>query len=122
MTALLSLPLVGLTIATRTNEDLLDAWSFLDPDDDAYDLSGIAFRSQWRQSAADPQAYISAATADGTMVVGGTGNGVLAYLIPAATMARVPPGTYVADVIGTADGHTRNVAEIAITVKQGITR
>jgi hypothetical protein len=87
------------------------------------DITGIEFRAQVRALAGGNDVYLTADTADGTFVNGGT-NGILLFQIPASSMNRVRAGSYVMDIVAEGDGNTINlfpVGPAAVNVVQGIT-
>ena len=62
------------------------------------DLTGINFISSIRAPTGTTRVYLTAQTADGTMLNGKT-NGTLSYNVPATKVVAVPAGVYVVDII-----------------------
>lgn len=90
------------------------------------DLTGIAFKAELRDRAGSPNLFLTAQTADGSLLNGGT-LGTLAFNIPtpAPTLANLAAGTYALDIIATADGYTVNLFQngpAAVVVTPGVTR
>jgi hypothetical protein len=87
------------------------------------DLTGISFHCQVRTSAGSSSVVLDMSTTNGLLVSGGT-NGILSFAVPAATLQATPAfqaGSYVADVLAQAGSQTVLVAQLTITVTQGVT-
>lgn len=129
-TNILNLPLVGVKIVTGTEEDWLDALAWLDANGAPVSLAGISFGSVLKERATDATGYALASTEAvwgglpraGTLSVGGQGNSVLAWTVPASVMRKVPPKSYVLDVVATVQGRRVRVVQGTVKVIQGITR
>jgi hypothetical protein len=123
MSAILSLPLVELTVTTGNNEDWIESIQYLQADlITPVDLAGVFFAMELRRVASDTDVVATASTDDGRLFVGGTGNSFLSIQIPVSAMDGIAPGDYVADVVAKADGYTRVIARIELTLFQGVTR
>ena len=121
-TNILMLPLVKCTAQVGTNEDWLDGFAFFvdDEETEEIDLSGIYFEMEMRAVPPDPSVAVRASSTEGTLNVAGH---TLSINVPAATMAHVPPGDYVFDIIAKAEGRQRIIVQgTAMVVFQGITR
>jgi hypothetical protein len=94
------------------------------------DLSGIQFVANLRTTQGGPQNFLTAQTADNTMINGQLA-GTLAFNVPrlprtlnGANMSMVPPGTYQLDIIAIADGYTINLmpeSPATVIVTPGVT-
>jgi hypothetical protein len=129
-TNILALPTVLLTVTTGTNEDWIDAVQYVLDDEmidtttpNQCDIRGITFWLQVRPRAEDAEVIIEGGTIDGSLKIGDFPNfGFLIFNILESRMRNQFPGDYVADVVATADGFTRNVLQITLTIVQGVTR
>jgi hypothetical protein len=86
------------------------------------DLSGISFIASLRQSISDERIFLTAQTADSTMLNFGV-TGVLGFNVPAGAILPVPVGAYVMDILAIADGHVVNMmpqVPAAVTIAFGI--
>lgn len=122
MSNILLLPIVILQIETSTNADWLDGleyWDDLPPAGNPIDLTGIEFAMEMRTSPPVATVVLRATTMNGLIRVYAN---TWQLLVPAPTMLLVPPGDYVFDVLGMADGYTRNLVQSEVSVLQGITR
>lgn len=122
MTAVGSLPLHPVDAETCTNEDFRLVLAYADAAEAPIALTGIAFALQGRATRDAHEAAFAASSGAGTITIGGAGNGTLTVAVPVATMRRVPPAVYVVDIVATADGISRRVADGTVTVVRGITR
>jgi hypothetical protein len=120
-TNILQLPVVILAIETETNTDWLDGLEYQTDDTppEPIDLTGIAFEMEMRTSPPVATVVLRAATDNGLIRVYAN---TWQLLVPAKTMALIPPGDYVFDVLGHADGYTRNLVQATCRVDLGITR
>ncbi|MGD0642170.1 MAG: hypothetical protein ABSC22_15590 [Roseiarcus sp.] len=124
MTNVLALPQISGSLTIATNGDLRAAVTFTQAGSSApLDLTGIAFHMQVRPAAGSPEIALDLSTANGLLVNSGT-NGLLSWLVPAAQLAQLAPGSYVADLIASGDGATVNLCQngpLAVTVNAGVT-
>ena len=121
-TNILYLPVVELLIDTTNNSDWLDGieyWDDVPPAGNPIDLKGIEFALEMRTSPAVATVVLRATTGNGLLRVYAN---TWQLLVPAPTMLLVPPGDYVFDLLGFADGYTRNLVQAQTTVLQGVTR
>jgi hypothetical protein len=121
-TNILFLPIVGLQMFTSTNADWLDGLEYWDaepPGGDPIDLAGIKFDMEMRATPPVATVVLHASTANGLIRVYAN---TWQLLVPSKTMLQVPPGDYVFDLLGRADGYTRNLVQASVTVELGITR
>jgi hypothetical protein len=129
-TNILSLPLTQLIVSTGTNEDWIDAVEYVLDDDMAatptpnqLDIRGITFWLQVRPAADNAEVVIEGSTEDDSLKVGDFPNfGFLIFNVLEERMRGQFPGDYVADVVATADGFTRVILQITLTIFQGVTR
>ena len=123
-TNVLALPQISGSLSIATNADLRASLLFTQANSSTpLDLTGIAFRMQVRLASDPTQIALDLSTANGLLVSGGT-SGVLSWLVPAAQVAQIAPGAYVADLLAIADGAMINLcmaAPLAVTVAQGVT-
>ncbi len=121
-TNLLYLPTVVLVCSQSNNADWLDGLEYWDADPPAgnpIDLDGIVFALEMRTAPPAATVVLKATTDNGFLR---TYANTWQLLVPAPTMALVPPGDYVFDLLGFADGRTRNLVQATVTVDLGITR
>ena len=121
-TNILFLPIVVLQIDTQTNADWLDGleyWDDIPPSGQPIDLNGIQFDMEMRSSPPVATVVLRASTANGLIRVYAN---TWQLLVPAPTMSLIPPGDYVFDLLGRADGYTRNLVQATVAVNLGITR
>lgn len=85
------------------------------------DLTGIAFFLQLRQSADDATVYLDLSSAAGTIINGGV-SGVINLSIDWRVMAKIPPGTYVFDIVAVAEGVERRCVSGTDNHVRGVTR
>lgn len=129
-TNLLAMPLVQMVIATGTNEDWVDSIKFLVDTGGAdaslfpqLDLRGIAFEMEVRRAAPDHEVILSASTANGSLLIGDPPDfGYLLINVAIEEMKTQQPGDYVADIIGSDVEFQRVIAQITMTIVEGITR
>ncbi|MGD0564549.1 MAG: hypothetical protein ABSA66_15840 [Roseiarcus sp.] len=124
MTNVLLLPQISGSLTIATNADLRAALQFTQAGSSAaLDLTGIAFHTQIRPSAGSPAIALDLSTANGLLINGGT-NGLLSWLVPAAQLAQIAPGAYVADLVASGDAAVVNLCQAApltVTVVEGVT-
>lgn len=124
MTNVLALPQIAGSLTIATNADLRAALTFTQAGSSApLDLTGIAFHMQVRLASDLTEIALDLSTANGLLINGGT-NGLLSWLVPAAQLAQIAPGSYVADLIASGDGAVVNLcqgAPMAVTVVEGVT-
>ncbi len=124
MTNVLALPQISGSLTIATNADLRAALQFTQTGSSApLDLTGISFRMQVRPAAGNMDVALDLSTGNGLLINGAT-NGLLSWLVPAAQVAQIAPGAYVADLIASGDGAIVNLcqgAPLAVTVNQGVT-
>jgi hypothetical protein len=121
-TNILLLPIVVLALETETNCDWLDGLEYHDgppPDGNPIDLTGIIFAMEMRSAPPVATVVLRATTSNGLIRVYAN---TWQFLIPATTMGLIPPGDYVFDLLGFADGYTRNLVQAQVSILQGITR
>jgi hypothetical protein len=123
-TAILALPQISGSLTIATNADLRAALQFTQAGSSApLDLTGIAFHMQVRPTAGSSAIALDLSTANGLLTNGGT-NGLLSWLVPAAQVAQIAAGAYVADLIAEGDGAVVNLCQAApltVTVVEGVT-
>ncbi len=132
MTNILALPLTNMSIMTGNNEDMVESVLFqvggtgspaLGVAPEQLDLRGIDFNMYVRRSPTDHEVLMTLSTDDHTLSVGAFPNiGFLLFAAPLVSMQKRLPGTYVADVVASADGYTRRCLVISLTIVEGITR
>ena len=121
-TNILYMPVVGLQMFAATNADWLDGLEYWDADPPAgnpIDLAGIEFDLEMRTAPPVATVVLHASTSNGLIRVY---QNTWQLLVPSPTMSLVPPGDYVFDLLGRADGYTRNLVQAQVTVNLGITR
>jgi hypothetical protein len=121
-TNILFLPVCVITLETETNCDWLDGLEYHDgppPGGQPIDLTGIAFAMEMRSAPPVATVMLRASTWNGLIRVYAN---TWQLLVPATTMLLVPPGDYVFDLLGFADGYTRNLVQVQVSILQGITR
>jgi hypothetical protein len=132
MTNILALPLTQMSVTTGNNEDMIESVLFqvggtgsaaLGVAPQQLDLRGIDFNMYVRRSPTDHEVLMTASTDDQSLSVGAFPNfGFLLFAVPVTSMQNRLPGSYVADVVATADGYTRRCLVITLTIVEGITR
>jgi hypothetical protein len=121
-TNILLLPVVVAIIETSNNADWLDGLEYHTappPDGDIIDLTGISFDMEMRSSAPVATVVLHASTDNGLIRVYAN---TWQLLVPSRTMMLIPPGDYVFDMLGRADGYTRNLVQATVLIDLGITR
>jgi hypothetical protein len=121
-TNLLYLPTVVLSIEASNNADWLDGleyWDAAPPAGNPIMLDGIVFALEMRSAPPAATVVLQATTSNGFLK---TYANTWQLFVPAATMQLVPPGDYVFDLLGMADGRTRNLVQATVTIDLGITR
>jgi hypothetical protein len=131
-TNILALPLAQMSMLTGNNEDMIESVLFVvggtgsataGVPADQLDLRGIEFNMYVRRSADDHEVLMTASTDDLSLSVGAFPNvGFLLFYLPIDQMKMRLPGTYVADVVASADNYTRRCLVINLTIVEGITR
>lgn len=122
-------PLGGMTFSITTTGGWYDTLNFLQPSGLAVlDISGIDFHAQLRKTATDSQNILDFSTLNvpPQLVNGGT-NGNLYFSADVSFFKNLKPGVYAMDIlaIDTVTSMVRNLCElapIAVTVNQGVTR
>ena len=125
-TNILLLPRWQAALVMTTNADFRESFAFVSGDavDAApIDISGIAFRLMARRDRGDPVVALVGSTDDGRLVNHGV-TGVLEMRLPAAALAALHPGDYVADILAEAEEIVINLCPDPITIelRQGVTR
>jgi hypothetical protein len=124
VTNVLALPQIAGSLAIVTNADLREALLFTQAGSSTpLDLTGIAFHMQVRLASDETQIALDLSTDNGLLINGGT-NGLLSWLVPAAQLAQVAPGAYLADLVAAADGAIVNLCQsgpLTVTVSAGVT-
>jgi len=120
-TNLLFLPVVLLQMNASTNADWLDGIEYWTDETTAtpIDLAGIEFAMEMRTAPPVATVVLKATTDNGLIQVY---QNTWQFLVAASIMSIVPPADYVFDLLGIADGRTRNLVQAQVTVDQGITR
>lgn len=126
MSNILAMPLVKLTIETGNNEDWIDSIKFVVDTGEVelpqLDIRGIVFDMEIRRDARNHEVVLTASTANNTMRVGDPPDfGFLIINVPLAEMRSQLAGTYVGDIVGHDDAYTRVVAQIELTIVEGVT-
>ena len=108
-------------IETVTNSDWLDGLEYWTDDSHAQniDLAGISFEMEMRAAPQFATVVLRASTDNGFIRVYANS---WQFLIPSTMMMSMPPGLYVFDMLGRADGYTRNLVQATVQVDLGITR
>lgn len=117
---ILAIPLLTVAITTTKNEDFLDSITIKDLDLNLIDLSGIDLRCQVRLSPGHPVVWLDLSTAGATLINGGA-SGTISFKVRKDALRFVDPGSYVLDMIASADGATKRVVDGTITIVQGVT-
>lgn len=115
------MPPVVMDMTIATNSDWLDGleyWDLQTPQQ-PIDLSGIEFEMEVRVNPPAATVVILASTGNGLIQVY---SNTWSLKVPATIMALIPPADYVYDLLGRADGYTRQLASGSITAMLGITR
>lgn len=125
MTNVLLLPQLSGSVILATNADFRLAVQFVQAGTTttALDITGIAFRQQWRLAASTGDIGLELSTDNGLLVNGGA-NGVLSWAVPAGISKTIPPGAYLGDLLAEADGAIVNLfvaAPLTVTVNGGLT-
>jgi hypothetical protein len=119
---LLYLPVCVLVAEAANNADWLDGLEYWDappPAGNPIMLDGISFTLEMRSAPPAATVVLQASTVNGFLKVY---DNTWQLSVPAATMQLVPPGDYVFDLLGMADGYTRNLVQATVTIDLGITR
>jgi hypothetical protein len=127
MTNILAMPLVELTIESSNNEDWIDSIVYLvdtgDPVPPELDIRGIIFEMEIRRSATEHEVVLVASTANGTLLVGTPPEvGHLLFNIPVTHVGALSANVYVGDIVARDSYYTRQIARIALTIVEGITK
>lgn len=124
-TNILLLPQLSGSLTLATNADFRLTVQFVEAGTTtALDISGIAFRQQWRLATNSEDIGLELSTANGLLVNGG-GAGTLSWLVPATVAATIPPGAYLGDLLAEADGAIVNLfvaGALSVTVNGGLTQ
>lgn len=134
-TRIQSLFLVRASFSCSNREDwAADAIAFFEADGvTPIPLAGIAFRSTARVSRDSTAAFVAlgspgvglsvpAATPRGLLLTGGALGNVLGFYAPFSRGPAPLPGSYIGDVLATADGITKRVVEYDLTILRGLTQ
>ena len=125
MTNILLLPQISGSLAIATDADFRASIAFVAATGGAaIDLTGITFTSKIKQPGNLATTCLALSTAGGGGLVNGGVSGILSWLVLQPALIVLAPGSYVCDIIATADGATINLcqaAPLAVTVTQGIT-
>jgi hypothetical protein len=87
------------------------------------DLTGISFAAEVRNTVGNPQVFLLVQTSDGSFFNSGT-SGILSFKIPATKIQYIPVGSYVIDIVATANGQTVNLfpeGPATLIVIEGVT-
>ena len=128
LTNILALPLAAVTIETANNEDWIDAFMYVAGPDGTYpqlDLTGIRFEMEVRRTPPDHEVILHATTADGTgaLTIGAFPDvGYLIIGFKQSAMELQEAGTYVGDIVASAEGYTRRTITFNLTIIEGIVR
>lgn len=128
-TNVLAIPLAQMTVQTGTNEDWIDSILYvvgpepIDSGTPQLDLRGINFEMEVRRTPTDHEVILSASIDEGTLAIGPAPDfGYLLIMVPEAEMITKVPGTYVADIVASADGYIRRTMLIDLTIVEGVTK
>lgn len=127
-TNVLGIPLVAMSVTTGNNEDWIESISYLIGPEGAtpteqMDLRGIDFELEIRRRADDHEVIMNASTINHRMAVGAFPNyGYLLLYVPVGDMKTKSAGNYVADVVATADGYTRKIIDMTLSIVEGVTK
>ena len=127
MTNILAMPLIDLQVQTSNNEDWIDSIVYLvdtgDPTPPQLDIRGISFDMEIRRAATEHEVLLVASTANGTLAVGVPPDvGHLLFNIPVTSVGNLSANVYVGDIIARDAFYTRQVARIALTIVEGVTK
>lgn len=131
MSSLRAIVPVQFSVSIGTNEDWTDSWGYFDSYNNPLPGSYIALAMMMRATASSTTPTIVAASQpgfvqgviqNGALSWGGQSGNLIILAIPRTTMQVTAPGSYIAEVQGTADGITRTIASIAVTVNPGVVR
>lgn len=128
MSNVLAIPLIQMTIVTGNNEDWVDSILFLvddglSPPLAQLDLRGIDFLMEVRHAAGEHEVVITASTANGYLKNGEMPDyGFLLIQVPLSEVKPNPPGAYVADIVASDAQHSRVIAQVALTIVNGVTK
>jgi hypothetical protein len=120
-TNILYMPQVAMDMTIANNADWLDGLEYWDLQNPAQpiDLTGITFDMEMRSAAPVATVVLNASTINGLIRVYAN---TWQFVVPSNVMMLVPPADYVFDLLGRADGYTRNLVQATVTVLLGITR
>jgi hypothetical protein len=120
-TNILYMPAVAMDMTVATNADWLDGLEYWDLQNPAQpiDLSGIEFEMEMRTAPPVATVVLRASTDNGLIIIYSNS---WQFFVPSVTMLLVPPGDYVFDLLGRADGYTRSLVQATVTVNLGVTR
>jgi hypothetical protein len=127
MSNLLAMPQVRLDIETGNNEDWIDSIKFMvdtgEPVLPQLDIRNITFEMEIRRAVADHEVVLTASTENNTLRIGAPPDvGFLLFYIPLAQMRNQRAGTYVGDITGRDGIFTRTIAQINLTIIEGVTK
>jgi hypothetical protein len=127
MSNILAMPLVELSVETSNNEDWIDSIVYYVDTGDVtppqLDLRGIIFEMEIRRSELEHEVLLSASTENGTLKIGTPPDfGFFLFNIPVTQMSNFIAGSYVGDITGRDTFYTRQIAKVALTVTEGITK
>jgi hypothetical protein len=125
-TNLLAMPQVSLSVTTGNNEDWVDSIQYVVATGAVpppqLDLRGIIFEMEIRRTVGAHEVVLSATTVNGTLAIGDPPNfGYLLFNIPLDQMKDLLADVYVGDMTGRDGNFTRVIAQIQLTVVQGLT-
>lgn len=123
-TNVLLLPQLSGSLVLATNADFRLTVQFVESGTtNPLDITGIAFRQQWRLASNAEDIGLDLSTGNGLLVNGGV-TGTLSWLVLAETAKTIPPGSYLGDLLAEADGAVVNLfvaAPLGVTVNGGLT-
>jgi hypothetical protein len=127
MSNILAMPLVRLQVETGNNEDWVDSIKFVvdtgAPELPQLDIRNIVFEMEIRREAGDHEVVLAASTVSGTIIIGAPPDfGFLILNVPLVDMNRMIAGDYVGDIVGHDGQYTRVIAQLTLTIFEGITK
>lgn len=91
--------------------------------DEAFDLTGASIAMHIRTSPDDPYAVLACTTTNGRLQISTPPtDGIFAFVVPKAEIAKVRPGDYVHDIVWSEDGVHDRFAVGAVKIVKGVTR
>jgi len=104
-TQISNLPLYSVDVETFTNEDARASFVITTyPDGDPLSLVGISFEMHLRHPRTARTVPLDASTANNRLQIAGTSQNYLVFAIEQNAMEILPPGSYLFDVVGKAEG------------------